>query len=289
MTPDDPRRRANKRLQALTLVVTVSLAVALAGITYLSVTSLPYLATSPTTDPVFGAHNACLLSAVPERLGFAVSRDGASVAAWSAKQLVVCAGAPPQPTVFPRTSITQATWDGEGALWIASGGVDGGPTSLLRLEHGEFVERGSFSPAALVGTASGVVGLEPSGQLIALSGAGEVSATRALPSSRGVQLQVSSDGALVALFGGGRFAVVNTRTLESTPAEVPCAVRNVWWRAGAPFLVVECVDIVLEVNALDSTSSLLDPRARTPAALVGPGGGYVTSCDVLPCSVSAPR
>jgi hypothetical protein len=289
VTTEDPRRRANKRLQALTLVVTVGLAVALAGITYLSITSLPYLASSPTTDPVFGAQNACLLSAVPERLGFAVSRDGSSVAAWSAKQLVVCAGSPPTPTVFPRTGITQATWDGEGSLWIASGEADGGPNSLLRLEHGVFVERGHFSPAALVGTAHGVVGLEPTGQLISLSGAGEVSATRALPNSRGVQLQVSGDGSLVALYGGGKFAVVNAATLASTPAEVPCPVRNVWWRVGAPFLVVECLDIVLEVNALDSTSSLLDPRARTPASLVGAGGTYVTSCDVLPCSVSAPR
>lgn len=285
----DRQKKANKRLQSLTLVVTVGLAVALGGITYLSVTSLPYLATSPTTDPVFGAHNACLLSAVPERLGFAVSRDGASVAAWSPKQLVVCSGTPPTATLFPSTGITQATWDGAGALWIASGGVDGGPSALLRLEGGAFIERGAFSPAALVGTAHGVVGLEPSGQLIALSTTGEVSATRALPSSRGVQLQVSGDGALVALFGGGRFAVVDAATLQSTPAEAPCPVQKVWWRAGSPLLVVECVDLSLEVNALDSQSALLEPRRRFPSTLVGPGGTYVQSCDVLPCTVEAPR
>ena len=288
MTP--PRRNPNKRLQSLTtLAVTVALAVALGGITYLSVTSLPYLATSPTTDPAFGALNACLLGAVPERLGFAVSRDATRVAAWSPRQLVECAGTPPVPITFPRTGITQATWDGTGTLWIASGGVDGGPSSLLRLEGDQFVERGAFSPAALVGTAKGVVALEPSGQLIALSAAGEVSATRALPSSRNVQLQVSSDGALVALFGGGRFAVVDAVTLQSTPAEAPCPVEHVWWRAGVPLLVVECVDLALEINALNSESALAPPRRRIPSTLVGPTGVYVQSCDMLPCSVEAPR
>ncbi|MDP1826437.1 MAG: LpqB family beta-propeller domain-containing protein [Archangium sp.] len=287
MTP--PRRNPNKRLQSLTLVITVGLAVALAGITYLSVTSLPYLATSPTTDPVFGALNACLLTAVPERVGFAVSRDASSVAAWSPSQLVVCAGTPPVPTTFPRTGITQAAWDGTGALWVASGTNDGGPSGLLRLEAGQFVERGPFAPAALVGTAKGVVALEPSGQLISLSATGEVSATRALPITRNVQLQTSSDGALVAVSGGGRFAVIDANTLASTPAEAPCPVQHVWWRAGAPLLVVECVDLALEINALNSESALAQPRRRIPATLVGPGGQYVTSCDVLPCSVEAPR
>lgn len=287
MTP--PRRNPNKRLQSLTLAITVVLAVALGGIIYLSVTSLPYLATTPTTDPAFGALNACLLNAVPERLGFAVSRDGTSVAAWSASQLVVCSGSPPTATSSPHTGITQATWDGLGALWIATSHVDGGANSLLRFEGTQFVERGAFSPAALVGTAKGVVGLEPSGQLIALSSTGEVSATRALPESRRVQLQASADGALVALFGGGRFAVVDAVTLQSTPAEAPCPVEHVWWRPGAPMLVVDCVDLTLEINALTSESSLAQPRRRIPSTLVGPGGVYVQSCDVLPCSVEPPR
>lgn len=283
------RREANKRLQSLTLIVTVGLAVALGGITYLSVTSLPYLATSPTTDPSFGALNACLLSAVPERLGFAVSRDAKSVAAWSPRQLAVCAGTPPVATLFPRTGLTQAAWDGTGALWVASAMGDGGPSSLLRLEAGQFVERGAFSPSALVGTATGVVALEPSGQLIALAANGEVSATRSLPFSRHVQLQTSSDGALVALNGEGRFAVVDALTLNSTPAEAACSVSQVWWRAGAPLLVVECVELSLEINALNSESALAEPRRRVPSTLVGPSGLYVQSCDVLPCTVEPPR
>lgn len=273
----------------MTLAVTVVLAVALGGIIYLTATSLPYLATSPTTDPTFGALNACLLPAVSERLGFAVSRDAKSVAAWSPRQLVVCAGAPPSPTAFPLTGITQATWDGMGALWVASAPMDGGPSHLLRLEGESFVERGAFAPAALVGTAQGVVALEPSGQLIALSAEGEVSATRALPTSRNVALQTSGDGALVAISGGGRFAVVDAVTLKSTPAEVPCPVQHVWWRPGLPLLVVECFDLSLEVNALNSQSALVEPRRRVPSTLAGPAGMYVQSCDVLPCTAEAPR
>ena len=287
MTP--PGRDRARRLQALTLALTVALAVALGGILYLSVTSLPYLATSPTTDPTFGTLNACLLAAVPERVGFAVSRDVTRVAAWSPSKFVECAGAPPVATAFELRGVTMATYDGTGALWVASAEPDGGARGLFRLEGGAFVARGTFAPAAMVGTARGVLALEPEGQLISLGADGAVSATRALPMQRNVQLVASGDGALVALFGGGRFAVVNAVTLESTAAEVPCPVQQVWWRAEGPLLLVECVDLAIEVNALDSRSVLVDPRRRTPSVLSGPGGVYVESCDVLPCSVEAPR
>jgi len=60
-----PRRNPNKRLQAVTLAVTVVLAVALGGIIYLSVTSLPYLATSPTTE---GEATAAYLAAEIRRI-----------------------------------------------------------------------------------------------------------------------------------------------------------------------------------------------------------------------------
>lgn len=287
MTP--PRRNPNKRLQQLTLALTVVLAVALGGITYLSVTSLPYLATTPTTDPTFGAHNACLLGAVRERLGFAVSHDGARVAAWSSRELVECAGAPPVARTFPRGGVTLGTYDGEGALWVATSGVDGGLPTLARLEGDAFVERGALPAAALVGTARGVVVLEPSGELLSVAASGEVSASRVLPSSRGVTLQASADGALVSLVGGGRFSVVDAVTLQSTPAEVPCPVRHTWWRPEGALLIVECLDIVIELNAHDSQSQLLQPRRRVPSTLVGPSGVYVQACDQLPCSVEAPR
>jgi hypothetical protein len=285
----DPRKDRAKRLQALTLALTVALAVALGGIMWLSVTSLPYLATSPTTDPNFGALNACLLGAVPERLGFAVSRDVKRAAAWSTSKFIECAGTPPTATTYPLEGATLATYDASGALWVAASTLDGGVHGLSRLENGAFVSRGSFSPAAMVGTARGVIALEPQGQLIALAGDGSVSATRALPMQRDVHLISSIDGSLVALFGGGKFAVVNSTTLESTPAEVPCPVQHVWWRVEGPLLLVECVDISIELNALDSQSVLVDPRQRSRSTLTGPTGVYVQSCDVLPCIAEAPR
>lgn len=283
------RRARSRRAQQLTLALTVVLAVALGGVMYLSVTSLPYLATSPTTDPVFGPLNACLLAAVPERLGFAVSGDGTRVAAWSERSVVECAGTPPVPTAFALSQVTLGAYDGTGALWLASGRADGGPASLLRLEAGAFVERGALLPAVLLGTAHGVVALEPSGQLVAVSTEGAVTASRELPVGRNVQLRASGDGTLVALYGGGRFAVVNAQSLESTAAEAPCPVRGAWWRPGVPLVVVECADLTVEINALNSESVLLDPRQRMPSTLIGPAGVYVQACDQLPCSVAAPR
>ncbi len=287
MTPR--RHHPNRRLQQLTLALTVVLAVALGGITSLSLTSLPYLATSPTTDPTFGPLNACLLGGVPERLGFAVSRDAKRVAAWSSSTLVECAGTPPVAKAFARAGVTLGTYDGAGALWVTTRGGDGGGATLARLEGEGFVERGVLEAAALAGTRQGVVVLEATGELLAVGAAGEVSATRALPSSRGVVLQASADGSLVSLVSGGRFSVIDAVTLASTPAEVPCPVRTTWWRPQGAQVVVECLDLVIEVNAHDSQSQLLQPRRRVESTLVGPGGPYVQACDGLPCTVEAPR
>lgn len=289
MKPSPQLGQRARRLQALTLALTVALAVGLGGILYLSVTSIPYLATSPSTDPVFGALNTCLLGAVPERLGFAVSRDLTRATAWSSSRLVECAGTPPTPTVHPLGGVTLGTYDGTGALWVASASLDGGPRGLLRLEHGQLVERGALAPTAMAGTASGVVAVDGDGRLVSLDGSGAVSATRELPMQRGVHLVVNAEGTLVAVHGGGRFAVVDATTLASTPAEVPCAVAWVWWRPAVPLVLVECVDLAVEVNVLDSQSALMDPRRRTRSELSGPKGVYVTSCDVLPCSTEAPR
>lgn len=282
------RRTRSQRLQLITLVLTGVLTAALGGIIYLSITSIPYLAVSPATDPAFGKLNACLLAAVPERTGWAVSRDLATAAAWSTNKLVICAGVDPIATPHALNGVTLGTFDGSGALWISQSAGDAESPRLLRFDGKQFIERGAFAPAALVGTANGVVALETQGQLIALAQDGSVTATRALPLQRGVHLTVNSEGTHLALFGGGKFAVIDARTLESTPAEAPCPVSWVWWRPGSPLLLVECVDIAIEVNAIDSRSTLLEPRQRIRSVLSGPKGVYVQSCDVLPCSATPP-
>ncbi|MBL8915636.1 MAG: hypothetical protein JNM17_33365 [Archangium sp.] len=292
------RRTRSQRLQLITLALTGVLTAALGGIIYLSITSIPYLAVSPATDPAFGRLNACLLAAVPERTGWAVSRDLSTAAAWSTNKLVVCggvdprspAGSPAEVIAAPHalTGVTLGAFDGSGALWISQSGGDTESPRLMRFDGKQFVERGHFAPAALVGTANGVVALETQGQLIALAADGAVTATRALPLQRGVHLTVNSEGTHLALFGGGKFAVIDAKTLESTPAEAPCPVSWVWWRPGSPLLLVECVDIAIEVNAIDSRSTLLEPRQRIRSTLSGPTGVYVQSCDVLPCSATPP-
>jgi hypothetical protein len=279
-------RSRSQRAQLITLIVTGALTVALGGIIYLSVTSIPYLAVSPSTDPAFGKVNACLLAAVPERTGFAVSRDLKRAAAWSTNKLVVCDEG--GPTTHALTGVTLGTWDGTGALWIAQAAGDVDSPKVLRLEGTSFVERGAFAPAGMVGTLNGIVALEPQGQLIALSSDGAVTATRTLPLQRLVHLAVNSEGTHLALFGGGKFSVIDAKTLESTPAEAPCPVSWVWWRPGSPLLLVECVDIAIEINAIDSRSTLLEPRQRIHSMLTGPTGVYVQSCDVLPCSATPP-
>ena len=284
-----PQRERTRRLQAVTLALTVVLGVALVGIVYFAVTSLPYLATSPSTDATFGPLNGCLLQALPERVGFAVSRDDARVAAWSTSSVVVCSGTPPQPTKFDVAGVTLGAWDGAGALWLARAAGDAGPAAVLRLEGNAFVERGTVAPTAMTGTQQGLVTIDAQGQVLAIAADGSITASRDIPLERRVRLVSNANGALVALFGGGKFAVIDARTLQSTPAEAPCPVNYVWWRPEEVLLVAECVDISVEINALDSRSALLQPRQRSRSVLTGPAGVYVESCDVLPCSAEAPR
>lgn len=276
-----------RRLQTLTLVLTGVLAASLVGIVYLSVTSIPFIAVSPATDANFGTLNSCMLHALSERLGTAVSPDGTKLSAWSSAQLVECIGA--EATPFPYSNVSLGAYDFSGALWVAVTSKDGGSELLLRREQQRFVEHGAVSPIAMVGTAWGLLAVDASGQVISVSSSGEVSATRQLPLTRHVQLAASADGQWVALWSGGRFAVVNAHTLESTPAEVACPVRQVWWRTSGPLMVVDCIDITLEVNALTSESALLEPRQRVPSTLLGVAGIYMEPCDVLACSAEPPR
>jgi hypothetical protein len=285
-----PRLAARaRRFQAWSLALTAVLAVLVGGVIWLVATSVPYLASSPTTDPHFGALNACLLSAVPERLGFAVSPDLTRVAAWSSTTLVECGGEPITATTHSVGSVTRATYDNDGALWVTSIGSPNGTSTLMILTEGKWVDRGPSRLSELVGTAHGVLALEADGLLLSLTNTGEVSASRSLAMLRGVKMASNSTGQWVAIWGGGHLAVVNARSLESLPAEVPCAATHVWWRPNEPVLVVECVDLTLEVNVLDSNTTLLDPRKRVRSFLAGKAGVYVQPCDVLPCSADAPR
>jgi hypothetical protein len=269
------RRRPQVTLASL---LTVGLAVALGFIIYLSVTSLPYLAVSPTTDPVFGALNACVLEGLKERTGFAPSRDATRLAAWSPTALVVCG---PDETSPGRT--------------LALPGITAGASRprLLVLRGGdEPADLGELPVQALAGTREGVVVLEPTGLLAALTQKGEMVGTHQLPPGdvRAATLASSADGDRVAVaVGGGVFAL--TSRLALTRAESPCSVESLWWLAEGHQVLVSCAGesalaLTLEVDTGQTEAA--PARLRVRSTLVGPAGVWFQPCDVLPCSAEPP-
>lgn len=278
----------------LASLLTVGLAVALGFIIYLSVTSLPYLAVSPTTDPVFGALNACVLEGLKERTGFAPSRDATRLAAWSPTALVVCG---PDETSPGRTlalpGITAGAWDVQGGLWVAQQAADTSRPRLLVLRGGdEPADLGELPVQALAGTREGVVVLEPTGLLAALTQKGEMVGTHQLPPGdvRAATLASSADGDRVAVaVGGGVFAL--TSRLALTRAESPCSVESLWWLAEGHQVLVSCAGesalaLTLEVDTGQTEAA--PARLRVRSTLVGPAGVWFQPCDVLPCSAEPP-
>jgi hypothetical protein len=286
-----PRRRSPQLL--VSLLLTVVLAVGLGFVIYSSVTSLPYLAVVPTTDPVFGALNSCVLRALEERTGFAPSRDASRLAAWSPAALVVCGPGESTPGVSLRApGVTVGAWDGAGRLWVASRSADAAHTRLAVLEAGALREVGQLEVQALAGTAGGVVVLEPGGRLVSLSAPGGVAGTHHLPNGelRAAALSTSADGERVAVVvGGGVFAF--TSGLELLRAEAPCEVERLWWPALGHRALLECraeAPLALSFDVDTGETSAVAARARAPATLVGPAGVWFQSCDVLPCTAEPP-
>jgi hypothetical protein len=295
--------RRRPALPAWLLVGTVGLAGALALIVYLAVTSLPYLASSPSTDPTFGALDACVLGALEQRTGFAVSRDAARVAAWSPDRLVECGPGDVAPRrAWPKPGITLGAYDGEGTLWLAqraSGTTDAG--EARRDPPRLWAWRDGVSPAAvaelevqgLAGTARGVVVLEASGQVSALDTSGAVAGSVALPTTdvRGAALGASGDGERVAVVvAGGVYVLGADAALRR--AEAPCAVDFAWWLPGGHRALLACRppgSLYLSVDLDSGRAEAAPRRARVHSSLVGPAGPWVERCDVLPCTAPPPE
>jgi len=283
-----PRRRPQSNL--LTLALSVALAVTVGAIVYLATTSLPFLAVSPTSDPTFGALNECLLSAAPQRVGFAVGRDARRAAAWTNDEVVECREGEAA-AVVKLPGATVGAYDGRGRLWVAARGPDAGATGLFLLKGGEAHAVGELSPQALAGTREGVVALEPSGRLVAFSGDGAVTATRTVAQAGDAALSTSGDGQRAAVRVGGGLVALDATTLEVVRAEAPCAVERLWWLKGGHRVLVGCGPgeswaLVLDVDTGQSEAA--PARARVEALLVGPEGPWVRPCDVLPCTAEEP-
>src|SRR5688500_6880346 len=132
------------------LAASLATAAALAVMLYLATTTLPYLATSPTTAPSLGELTQCLPAAIAEaRGGFAVAADGRAAATFGGKAFVVCEaaassdGGRPQARarVFPVEGVATAAFDFEGALWFATGRRGEAAPALWRIAPGGEPER----------------------------------------------------------------------------------------------------------------------------------------------------
>jgi hypothetical protein len=284
------RHRRRPQSHLLTLALSVALAATLGASLYFAVTSLPYLATSPTSDPTFGALNQCLLDLAPQRVGFAVGRDARRAAVWTTDTVVACREGEP-PSTWRLPGATVGAWDAQGHLWIAARGADAGASGLFRLGDGAPEPVGPLSPQALAGTAEGVVALEPSGRLLSVSGDGRVTGARDLPSADGAALSTSGDGQRVAVRVAGGLFALDAVTLKVLRAEAPCAVEQLWWLKGGHRVLLSCgpdASWALELDVDTGHRETAPARPRVESVLAGPDGPWVQACDMLPCTAEEP-
>lgn len=278
--------------QWTTLFLSVALAVSLGATIYFATSSLPFLATSPSSDPTFGALNACLHHAVPSRTGFTVARDARAAAVWSTTVVAVCRldGDRARDTSWPISGVTVGAFDGEGSVWVVS--QPGGLTStLLRLDPSGPTPFGEASATDLVGTNTGLVMLESSGRLVALTHAGVVTAALELPPVAKSRLVSSADGARIAVVGSGALSVFDAQTLAVHRHEAPCQIDQLWWLRSGHRVLVSCRtdDLNLIVDTETGTHEVAPRARRPPSVLVGATGPYVEPCDVLPCTSEPPE
>jgi hypothetical protein len=267
------------RSWALTLVTAAALGLLVAVVT----TSLPYLVSSPTTDPHFGALNHCLNAALPgPRLGWAVSPDGTRAATFGARAVALCRPGAPA-SVFPAPGATAITFDGQGQLWVAT------RERLLRQEAGQLVPMGDFAPVALAGHAAGVIALDSAGQLLSISPGGEVLGQARLPSPGA--LSVGPEGVLAAVVVQGGVVAYEARTLAPLRAEAPCQVQELWWLETPEHVLLACgpgKQSALKVDLRTGQREEAPHRFRTPARRLSGRPLYVHGCDGLPCTAPPP-
>jgi len=274
----------------MTLLLSVGLAATLGVLVYFSVTSLPYLAVSPSSDPTFGEVNGCLLHAVPSaRVGFAVAPDAKSAAVWSNAVIARCTGATERS--WPLPAVTHAAFDGKNRLWAISGALDAGGARVLLLEGEAPQERGDARPVQLVGVEDGVVALESSGRLISLKADGAVGGLIDLKPMPEAVLSSSADGRRVAVTVSGGILIFESSTLLKLRAEAPCDVEYLWWLREGHRALISCGPRSSWALSLDVDTGVQDiapARGRIRSVLAGAQGPWVQPCDVLPCTAVEP-
>ena len=272
-------RALGPRSWALSLIIAAALGLLIAVAT----TSLPYLVSSPTTDPHFGALNHCLTGAVlGPRLGWAVAPDASRAATFGARAVALCSKQGPA-TVFPAPGVTAITFDGDGQLWVATG------EHLMRQDADQLVPIGDFAPVALAGHSAGVIALDAEGQLLSISPQGEVLGQARLPAT-GV-LSVGPGGALAAVVVGGGVVAYEARNLAPLRAEAPCPVEALWWLDTPERVLLACgpgQGLALTLDLRTGERADAPQRLRTPARRLSGLALYVQNCDGLPCTAPHP-
>jgi hypothetical protein len=286
-------REARKRLERplLTFLLSLVIAVCLGVVVYMVTTTLPYLASSPTTDPNFGNLNHCLLSALPsDRTGFAVL--GTEVAGYSGKRLVLCKGQGPG-AVHEVSGVTHASFDRTGALWYSRRAEPDQPPELWRIFNERSERIGEIAPIGLVGTDFGVVTIDAVGRLVSLNGERTVLGVAQLPIAppADVQLTTSADGHRVAVVTSGGLFVYDAQRLAQILAEAPCAVEFLWWRKEGHRALLSCApdaSWALELDVDSGAREAAPKLKRSPSVLEIGHSIYVQECEQLPCTASAP-
>jgi hypothetical protein len=285
-------RRRREAGPALYLLATLGSAAALGMVLYVASTSLPFLATSPTTDPAFGHENQCLMQALaPPRVGYAVSWDGRVVAGYSGASLALCdldGGA----RVYSVRGVQQAAWDAQGTLWLGTAqGLDAGFRLGFLGEDGGLESAGDFAAVALAGHGTGAVAVDEAGKVVSLTRDGEVLGWAQLPSRPvgPVQLSANADGSLAAAVLSGGLVAFRTADLSRVRAEAPCQVEFLWWMPRGDDAVVSCgPGFTLSLNVSSGEREAAARRERTRSALVPGRGLYAQSCEQLPCTAPPP-
>lgn len=286
-------RERMSRLRGWAFAASLVAGVAFAGLLELTSTLLPLVSGAPTTDPWFGAANACVTDALSRsRLGFAVSPDGSRIAGFDSRHVAICERAGGSATVLnlePMGELRALSFDGQGALWLSAEAPDAG---LLRwTREAGLTPLGALSTRAMVGTRGGVVLLEAEGRLSALDSAGQPNASRLLePAPQRVLGLVSSpDGLQVALIADGGVLVLDAASLEPLRAEAPCDVQGAIFTASPGQLLLVCGPEQSWALQLDVASGHREavPLPRPLAVMTLPNAGrHVQACDHLPCTVA---
>jgi len=265
--------------------LTLAIAASLGLLLYVTTASLPYLISSPTTDPNFGALNHCLGQALPEaRLGWAVSPDASRAAVYDSHRVAVC-GPDHVATQRDVAGILAITFDGANRLWVATG------ARLLREDGRALKPVGDFAPVALAGHAQGVLALDVSGQLVSVAADGALlGQTQVSPG--GGRLFVGANDTLAAVLSEGTLRVYDARTLAPHEVRPPCPVDTVWWLDAPERLLIGCSPSGAPSFTLDVRTGGLEEtpggRSLTPARRLGSRPLYVQGCDGFPCTAPPP-